>query len=159
VSIARENYGIDAPTVVRNLVVIGSLLLSVSVVTTALLHFQSIGPSSLTEVLQINGLSTAIACFVAASWMLVSSKWLKHRVARRLLDSRAWRGDETVLDVGCGRGLIAINAARRVPKGKVTGVDIWQERDLGGNSPEAIRANAAAANVTERLTIDTGGRA
>jgi len=49
-----------------------------------------------------------------------------------------------------------VNAARRVPRGKVTGVDIWQERDLGRNSPEGVRSNAAAANVAERLTIDTG---
>jgi ubiquinone/menaquinone biosynthesis C-methylase UbiE len=77
-------------------------------------------------------------------------------VARALLDARAWRGDETVLDVGCGRGLVAVNAAKRVPRGRVTGVDIWQARDLGGNSPRAIRANAEAAGVSERLTIDTG---
>ena len=38
----------------------------------------------------------------------------------------------------------------------MTGVDIWQEVDLGGNSPEAIRANAEAAGVAERLAVDTG---
>jgi SAM-dependent methyltransferase len=153
---ARENYGIDAPTVVRNLILIGALLLIVSGVTTALLYFSRISRTVLTEILQINGLSTAIVCFITAFWMLASSKWLKHRVARKLLDAREWRGDETVLDVGCGRGLIAVNAARRVPNGKVTGVDIWQERDLGGNNPAAIRANAIAADVVERLIVDTG---
>ena len=88
--------------------------------------------------------------------MIASSKWLKQRVARALLDSRNWRGDESVLDVGCGRGLVAIAAARRVPRGKVTGIDIWQEVDLDGNSPEAIRANAEAAGVAARLAVDTG---
>lgn len=152
----REDYGIDAPTVVRNLLVIGALLLTVSLATNALLKVSFVSRSVLTDILRINGLSTAIACFAAAGWMLISSKYLKHRVARRLLDSRVWRGDESVLDVGCGRGLIAINAARRVPRGRVTGVDIWQERDLGGNSPAAIAANAAAANVADRVAIDTG---
>jgi SAM-dependent methyltransferase len=152
----REDYGIDAPTVVRNLAVIGALLLVVSGVTTMLLHVRAVGRTGLTDVLRINGLSIGLTCILMAFWMLASSRWLKHRVARKLLDSHTWRGDERVLDVGCGRGLIAINAARRVPKGTVTGVDIWQERDLGGNSPDAIRANAAAANVRERLTIDTG---
>jgi SAM-dependent methyltransferase len=151
-----EDYGIDAPTVVRNLAAAGALLLVVSLGTAALLQLQILGPSTLTRILRGNGLVTAIICLVMAFWMVASSKWLKQRVARALLDSRTWRGDEKVLDIGCGRGLIAIAAARRVPRGKVTGVDIWQEVDLGGNSPEAIRANAEAAGVAERVAIDTG---
>jgi arsenite methyltransferase len=153
---AHEDYGIDAPTVVRNLAVIGTAALIVGSTTKILLLLDRISPSPLTRILSINGLSTGFACLVGASWMIASSKWLKHRVARALLDSRAWRGDEAVLDIGCGRGLVAVDAARRVPRGKVTGVDIWQEVDLGGNSPQAIRANAEAAGVADRLTVDTG---
>ena len=153
---AHEDYGIDAPTVVRNLAVIGVVLLIVGSTTTLLLFLHRISPTTLTRILSINGLTTAITCLVMSFWMVASSKWLKAKVARALLDSRAWRGDEAVLDVGCGRGLVAVNAARRVPRGKVTGVDIWQARDLGGNSPQAIRANAEAAGVADRLTVDTG---
>ena len=152
----REDYGIDAPTVVRNFVVIGVLLLALSLGTTAMLQLQLVGPSALTRIFQGNGLVGAIICLVMAFWMFASSRWLKHRVCRALLDARAWRGDEAVLDVGCGRGLVAIAAARRVPRGRVAGVDIWQEVDLGGNSPEAIRANAQAAGVADRLQVDTG---
>lgn len=152
----RENYGIDAPTVVRNLVVIGVTLLIVGGTTTILVSLHRVSATPLTRILSINGLTTSISCLVAAAWMIASSKWLKFRVARALLDDRTWRGDETVLDIGCGRGLVAVNAAKRVPRGKVTGVDIWQERDLGGNSPQAIRDNALAAGVAERLNVDTG---
>jgi SAM-dependent methyltransferase len=153
---AREDYGIDAPTVVRNLAGIGLLLLIVSAATATLLYLGIVEPGRLSLILRNNGLITALVCLLMAFWMIASSKWLKHKVARALLDARAWRGDETVLDVGCGRGLVAIAAARRVPNGKVTGVDIWQEVDLGGNSPEAIRANAEAAGVAGRLSVDTG---
>ena len=152
----REDYGIDAPTVVRNLTLAGILLLIVSLGTAALLQLHLIGPSTLARTLRGNGLVTAIICLVMAFWMIASSKWLKQRVCRALLDARDWRGDEAVLDVGCGRGLVAIAAARRVPRGRVTGVDIWQEVDLGGNSPEAIRANAEAAGVADRVSVDTG---
>lgn len=153
---ARENYGIDAPNVVRNLALIGAAALAASAVAW-LLWWRNPGPEgALLEILRINGLSTGIICFVMAFWMIASSKWLKHSVAGALLDARAWRGDEAVLDVGCGRGLVAVKAAKRVPRGKVTGVDIWQEVDLGGNSPEAIRANAEAAGVSDRLSVDTG---
>jgi SAM-dependent methyltransferase len=153
---AGEDYGIDAPTVVRNLAGAGLLLLIASAGTAALLRLQVVAPSPLTRILSMNGLVTAIICLVMACWMLASSKWLKQKVARALLDSRDWRGDEAVLDIGCGRGLIAVAAARRVPRGKATGVDIWQEVDLGGNSPEAIRTNAEAAGVADRLAVDTG---
>jgi arsenite methyltransferase len=153
---AREDYGIDAPTVVRNLAAAGFLLLIVSAGTALLLRLQIVAPSRLSLILRNNGLITALICLIMAFWMIASSKWLKQRVARAMLDARAWRGDEEVLDIGCGRGLVAVAAARRVPRGKVTGVDIWQEVDLGGNSPEAIRANAEAAGVGERLAVDTG---
>ena len=153
---ARENYGIDAPTVVRNLAGIGVLLLIVSAVSAVLLSLRIVAPGRLALILRDNGLVTGLICLIMAFWMIASSKWLKHKVARALLDSRDWRGDETVLDIGCGRGLVAVAAARRVPRGKVTGVDIWQEADLGGNSPDAIRANARAAGVEDRLSVDTG---
>ncbi|QDZ09082.1 class I SAM-dependent methyltransferase [Sphingomonas panacisoli] len=91
-----------------------------------------------------------------AAWMVVSSRWLKPQVLKSLLDQHAWRGDEAVLDIGCGRGLVAIAAARRAPHGYVTGIDLWQEVDLAGNSPAAIHANAVAAGVADRLTVDTG---
>jgi SAM-dependent methyltransferase len=151
-----EDYGIDAPTVVRNLAAAGFGLLVLSAGTAALLQLGMVAPSGLTRILRNNGLVTAIICLIMAFWMIASSKWLKQKVARALLDSRDWRGDEAVLDIGCGRGLVAVAAARRVPRGRVTGVDIWQEVDLGGNSPEAIRANAEAAGVADRLGVDTG---
>lgn len=152
----REDYGIDAPTVVRNMTVIGLLCLIASVVGFTAFRADPAHPSTVLDIARYNGLVTAMICFLAAGWMIVSSKLLKQRVARTLLDMRTWRGDEAVLDIGCGRGLIAVAAARRVPKGRVTGVDIWQEVDLGGNSPEAIRANAEAAGVADRLQVDTG---
>lgn len=61
----------------------------------------------------------------------------KLRSRDRLLDGLALRGDETVLDVGCGRGLLLIGAAKRLTTGTAVGVDIWQTEDLSGNRPEA----------------------
>jgi arsenite methyltransferase len=152
----REDYGLDAPTVVRNFLVIGVLLLLVSTTTSILQSTDVMGRSELTNILRINGRAMGIVCLFMSFWMWLSSRKLKHRVAKALLDSRSWSGNETVLDVGCGRGLIAVNAARRVPNGKVFGVDIWQQRDLAGNHPDAILANATAAGVADRVVIDTG---
>jgi arsenite methyltransferase len=146
---AREHYGQDAPTVVRNLALSGIALLAVDLAL------------RVTEVDALHAFQptmrfTGVVLLAMALWMVVSSRWLKHLLLASLLDRRAWRGDEAVLDIGCGRGLVAIGAAKRVPRGHVTGIDLWQEVDLAGNSPDAIRANAVAAGVADRLTVDTG---
>jgi trans-aconitate methyltransferase len=44
-----------------------------------------------------------------------------------LLDRLSFRGDERVLDVGCGDGRITAEIATRVPKGSVVGVDKSEE--------------------------------
>jgi SAM-dependent methyltransferase len=152
---AKENYGIDAPSVVRNLALIGVILLVLGIGSILATNTGLLEPGGPTRIF-VNAMPSGIICLVMAGWMIASSKLLKQRVCRRMLDSRQWRGDEAVLDVGCGRGLVAVAAARRVPEGRVTGIDLWQAKDLAGNNPEAIRANAEAAGVAERLSVDTG---
>ncbi len=141
---SRENYGIDAPTVVRGLGIGGVALLVLGLVLRP--YTPWFGPP-----LQI-GTGLLIGC----GWMLISSLWLKQIVMRRLLAERQWRGDEAVLDVGAGRGLVAIGAARRAPQGRIHALDIWQSVDLSGNRPEGLIANAEAAGVAARVTVVTG---
>lgn len=151
----QEDYGQDAPTVVRNLAVSGgAILIGAWTTGTGGLWFQKL-PGWLIA-LRPTLIATGIAMAAMALWMVISSRWLKPIVLKSLLDQHRWRGDESVLDIGCGRGLVAIGAARRAPHGYITGIDLWQEADLAGNSPAAIRANAVAAGVVDRLTIDTG---
>ena len=147
----RENYGIDAPGVVRNLAVAAMVLLSI----VTYVHFQG-SPEWLAPFLPTMR-ATGLICAGMTLWMISSSLWFKQIVMRRLLDEHRWRGDEQVLDVGCGRGLVAIGAARRLgPGGKVHGLDLWQARDLSDNNPGSATANAEAAGVADRLVIDTG---
>jgi ubiquinone/menaquinone biosynthesis C-methylase UbiE len=87
--------------------------------------------------------------------MIWDSKVGKYRRCERLLDRVAWRGDETVLDVGCGRGLMLTAAARRVPRGKAVGIDVWQAEDLTGNRPEATLENARLEGVADRVEVRT----
>ena len=143
----RENYGIDAPTVVRNLWLLGMALLIAEIASLNFHVLVWLAPTML---------FTSAATIGMSLWMLVSSLWLKKIVLRHLLDARRWRGDETVLDLGCGRGLVAIGAARRVPSGKVLAIDLWQDVDLSGNTPEALTANAQAAGVADRVSVETG---
>ncbi len=43
--------------------------------------------------------------------------------ALELIDKLSLQGAETVLDIGCGDGKVTVEIARRVPRGRVTGVD------------------------------------
>jgi ubiquinone/menaquinone biosynthesis C-methylase UbiE len=88
--------------------------------------------------------------------MVWSSRVAKLRLRDQLLESLALRGDERILDVGCGRGLLAIGAAKRLKNGKVIGIDVWTPFELSGNSPDAAKANAKLEGVAEKVRIETG---
>jgi len=102
-----------------------------------------------------------IAACVAA--LLVVNGFLFIRVTRvgkfeiwaRVLAGLDLRGDERVLDIGCGRGAVLLAVAKLLPRGTATGVDIWRA-DQTGNSPEATWRNAELEGVTDRITLDTG---
>jgi ubiquinone/menaquinone biosynthesis C-methylase UbiE len=101
------------------------------------------------------GLSLALGCGGMGAWMLWSSKVGKLRERETLLNHLAWTGRERVLDVGCGRGLMLIGAAKRLTTGRATGIDIWQQEDLSGNSTEATQRNAACEGVADRVELQT----
>ncbi|MFJ8883760.1 class I SAM-dependent methyltransferase [Streptomyces sp. NPDC102402] len=73
------------------------------------------------------------------------------------LDALRLSGDEHVLDLGCGRGAVLTAVAHRVPKGRVTGVDLWRSVDQSGNNERATTDNIRRAGIvaeTELLTAD-----
>jgi ubiquinone/menaquinone biosynthesis C-methylase UbiE len=90
-----------------------------------------------------------------AVWMICSSKYGKARERETYLDLLAWRGNERVLDVGCGRGLFLIGAAKRLTTGRAVGIDIWQAEDLSGNTPAAPLDNARIEGVADRVEVQT----
>lgn len=89
------------------------------------------------------------------SFMVFESRIGKVRDRDTLLNSLPWRGDEAVLDIGCGRGLMLIGAALRVPMGHATGIDLWRAEDQAQNSAGETLANAKAAGVADRVTVQT----
>ncbi|MGH9664309.1 MAG: class I SAM-dependent methyltransferase [Bryobacteraceae bacterium] len=148
---ARPDYGIDAPGVVKKMFVRGSVILAIGL----LLFFvnDSTYPHAAASLLAALG-AIGAAYLLAGGVMIWSSKTAKLGVRDRLLDAIPWRGDEKVLDVGCGRGLLLIGAARRIKSGKATGVDIWSAADLSGNHPDNTLSNAKAEGVADRVKLD-----
>ena len=156
---AHADYGLDAPPVVRNLLLAAVAGLGLWDAAGTGLWSGSvripIGGDELRVLLAPAGLTAGLACLGMALWMIWSSKFGKLRERERLLGTLAWRGDEEVLDVGCGRGLMLVGAAKRLGTGRAVGVDLWRVEDLGGNSPEAALANAAAEGVGGRVRVET----
>ena len=62
----------------------------------------------------------------------------KFEVWGEILASLPLRGDEQVLDMGCGRGGIMAMVAKLVPRGQVMGLDLWTE-DQSGTTPVGSR--------------------
>lgn len=78
----------------------------------------------------------------------------KFVVWERVLRDMRLAGDETVLDLGCGRGAVLLAAAKRLPRGRAIGVDLWQA-DQTDNSEQATLANAVAEDVADRIELHT----
>src|SRR4051812_30628423 len=80
----------------------------------------------------------------------------KFGVWEDIVDQVPFRGDERVLDMGCGRGAVLTAVARRLRTGRVTGVDLWSTHDQSGNSPGVTINNASLEGVRDRIEILTG---
>jgi ubiquinone/menaquinone biosynthesis C-methylase UbiE len=79
----------------------------------------------------------------------------KLRVWSRELDRIGLKGDEQVLDLGCGRGAVLVETAGRLTTGRAIGADLWSRGHQSGNSREATLANAAAAGTADRVEVHT----
>jgi SAM-dependent methyltransferase len=153
------DYGLDAPGVIRNLCLVGVLGAAIWATATfglwsGQLNF-SIGGIHFNFPLANIAPWPALGCTLMALWMIWDSKVGKARTRERLLDQITWTGSERVLDVGCGRGLMLIGAARRLTTGTAVGIDLWHAEDLSGNRPDATLENAQREGVADRVTVQT----
>lgn len=98
------------------------------------------------------GAASITVAGVAASY-LYSTGPGKRSVWYEILDELNLRGDEHMLDVGCGRGAVLMLAAHRLPRGKSVGVDIWRARDQNGNNRAATERNALLEGVADRVEV------
>jgi arsenite methyltransferase len=87
-------------------------------------------------------------------WYMYATRTGKFVVWDGILDDLRLRGDETALDLGCGRGAVLLATAKRLPRGRAIGVDLWQA-DQTDNSQQATLQNAALENVADRIEVRT----
>ncbi len=143
--LSRGDYGFDAPYIS-----IGLAVAAVFACSVAAILFASSWP-------WLAGLSLVSAVVFAFS--TISFVWTTRRgkfiVWNELLDSLALGGDERLLDVGCGRGMVLLLAAKRLPAGRAVGVDLWSAVDQSGNRESATLRNAELEGVRDRIEVHT----
>jgi ubiquinone/menaquinone biosynthesis C-methylase UbiE len=156
----KPDYGIDAPGVRHGMLiagVAGAILFGLAVA----LSLRNSGTISAVAAVIATGAGIAATYgFGMASYMTYGSRVGKLRARERLLDMvtalAPWTGREEVLDMGCGRGLMLVGAARRLTTGKATGIDLWRSEDQSANTSDAALENARIEGVAERVKVETG---
>lgn len=134
----RGSYGIDAPYAPAFLTGLAALYLVLAVITGRPMYL----------------LAFAFILAVDAAYLYTTLRG-KFVVWAELLDRLKLRGDERILDLGCGRGAVLLLAAQHLTTGRAVGVDLWRRVDQSGNSPEATRRNALAEGVADRVELHT----
>lgn len=147
----KPDYGVDAPAVMRNFFLYGFACLAIAVFAPRVVH---LGPVAL----QTRGFFWPAGFLIGEALLfLLYVKYGKFRHRDFMLGMHNWRGDESVLDVGCGRGLLLAGAARRIAErngsGHATGIDIWSNDDMGGNSAAATERNLELEGVSRLCTL------
>ncbi len=134
----QGSYGIDAPYLlpILGLLLVGNIINGV--VTGSVWPFV--------------GAAALCAC---AGCGLYASRRGKIVVWAELFDRLNLRGDERIVDLGCGRGAVLLLAAQHLHRGRAVGVDLWRSGDQSGNSNEDTRRNAAAEGVADRVDLHT----
>jgi SAM-dependent methyltransferase len=144
-TLRRGDYGVDAPSAVKSL---GALALLGLVAAFILEGWDRPWPAGAALLIAL-----AFALWLAS--FLYTTRQGKFSVWAELLDGLSLKGDETLLDVGCGRGAVLLLAAQRLPRGPAVGIDIWSTSDQSGNSEAAVLRNAAAEGVADRVELRT----
>lgn len=134
----RGRYGFDAPGAFIGLIAGAAVLLVLMVVSFV------VGVVPAAVAFLIGALYTLAS---AASYAYTARRG-KFEVWARELDRLGLRGDETLLDLGCGRGAVLMMAAKRLPEGRATGIDQWHTKPT--------KANAESEGVAGRVEIVNG---
>lgn len=135
----RGSYGIDAPYAAAFIACMVVMELALAIITGRV----------------VTRLAFLFVLTIAAYYFYGTLRG-KFLVWALLLDKLNLRGDERILDLGCGRGAVLLLAAQHLTTGKAVGIDLWRRVDQSGNSAEATRRNAVAEGVADRVELHTG---
>ncbi|MGD0877910.1 MAG: class I SAM-dependent methyltransferase [Anaerolineales bacterium] len=144
---SKPDYGFDgSPFGVAMVCLAGVVCFSGGV---ALITFPSLILKIVAFVLMLYGLFMVL---VSGSYLYYTKIGKLHR-RDRMISMIDWKGNEEVLDIGTGRGLLMIGAAKKLTLGKSIGIDIWNSGDMHSNTYQNTMRNAELEGVLEKVEV------
>ena len=147
----KARYGVEPIATIRKLALTGAAALAIGVFVppfyAGAYRISLIGPTLL-----------AIGCLslLFSLSLLAFALRGKFNIRDRMIAMIKWRGDEAVLDIRTGRGLVAIAAAKHLRTGTVTAIDNWPPGKESANTLEAVQRNIDIEGVHDRVELRSG---
>jgi ubiquinone/menaquinone biosynthesis C-methylase UbiE len=153
-TIDKPRYGFVAWKYFASVAVIGFAGLALVLVTFLFPLSFSVG-----WILRLVGAPIAfVGLYIGAAYIFLYEKAFKARHRgdnwSRIADFSRLKGNENVLDVGCGTGRVSISIAKKLSNGRVTGIDIFE--GVSGKSPDTAIKNAKAEGVADKVDFGYG---
>lgn len=149
----KAGYGIDDPRTIAELAIAGVLAVLVGFVIS---YYTASSNSRLAGTALIVGPGVGFLILVVDAALYWSSRLGKAREMAKLVNSIPWGGEEVVLDLGCGRGLASVLAAKKLEDGFDIGVDVFSRARISGNDPGSVLANAYQEKVDSKVSAVRG---
>ncbi|WXG42199.1 MAG: class I SAM-dependent methyltransferase [Candidatus Freyarchaeum deiterrae] len=135
----KPNYGVDTPWGITML----------SAVTVFFIFYIVLLPELFWKIVGFISLSVS---FIGLLRILFGTTYsAKIKLREKIIRIAQPRENNAILDVGTGRGLLAIGFAKALKKCEVIGVDIWAQRYLSGNRIENAMQNARLEKVSTKV--------
>jgi SAM-dependent methyltransferase len=147
----KVDYGLDAPKELRRNALYGIA----GVIMGPFILYVAQG-ALLGIIIGLVSLGSGLLLFGICAMMYRGSRVGKLYLRDEVLAALPWRGDERVLDIGCGHGLMMIGAAKHLTTGKAIGVDIWVQELQANNSADAARHNADLEGLAQKVEVRNG---
>lgn len=142
----RGNYGFDALYVPVMLAAVGIIFLTLGLF--AVLQHTSL-------LFAVFGIAYGVFMLLSTASYIYTTRRGKFLEWAKILAHLNLRGDEHILDLGCGRGMVLLMAASLLLRGRATGIDLWKTGDQSGNATSTTRHNAELEGVIERIELHT----
>src|SRR6266853_2572517 len=140
------DYGFDEPVWPLLLSLVGAIFLVLGFVSFWVFTIPVLGVICI--------VCAIIFLFSAASYVYTTRRG-KFQVWAEILLRLGLRGDEQIIDLGCGRGAVLLMADDLLPRGKATGIDVWKTNEQSGNALAITQQNAEREGVAERVELRT----
>jgi len=155
----KLDYGIDAPGIRMG-------MLLISIVGFIIICFTIWASSTwfnelpvVRYIFYILGVTFTSYGMYMASYMTYSSRYSKLKNRDFLLTEVGkyldWNDISQTLDIGCGKGLLLIGAAKKLKTGLSIGIDIWNSNDQSENNENSTMQNAYIEGVGEKIKLLT----